>query len=59
MGTNMKTNISVTADSIRPSCVDWAACEAEYEAEREREELLRELAESEDEDWAMDAYCGD
>lgn len=55
----MKTNISVTADSIRPSCVDWAACEAEYEAEREREELLRELAESEDEDWAMDAYCGD
>lgn len=39
-----------------PSCVDWAACEAEYERERADDELLRELAESEAEEHAMDGY---
>lgn len=42
-----------------PSCVDWAACEAEHEREMADDELLRDLAESEAEDWAMDAYYAD
>ena len=39
-----------------PSCVDWAACEAEREREAAEDELYRELAESDAEDSAMDRY---
>lgn len=41
-----------------PSCVDWAACEAEFERDMADEELLLALAESEAEERAMDAYYG-
>lgn len=39
-----------------PSCVDWAACEAECEREEAERELFRGLAESEAEDSAMERY---
>ena len=39
-----------------PSCVDWAACEAECEMEEAERELFRGLAESDAEDSVMDAY---
>lgn len=42
-----------------PACVDWDACEAEYEREIAEEALLRELAESEAEERAMDGYYRD
>lgn len=42
-----------------PSCVDWAACKAEHEREIAEEELLRQLAESEAEERAMDGYYRD
>lgn len=42
-----------------PSCVDWAACEAECAEEAEAAGLCRKLAESEAEDSAMDAYYRD
>lgn len=43
----------------RDAAVDWAACEAEYEREMAEEALLRELAESEAEERAMDGYYRD
>lgn len=42
-----------------PSCVDWDACEEEHEREIAEEALLRELAESEAEERAMDGYYRD
>lgn len=54
----MEPDMRITAESIRPSCVDWAACEAEHEREMADDELLRELAESEAEEHAMEAYYG-
>ena len=42
-----------------PSCVDWDACKEEHEREIAEEDLLRELAESEAEERAMDGYYRD
>ena len=39
-----------------PSCVDWAGCEAEYERAKDKDELYREIAESDAEDSALDRY---
>ena len=52
--------MTITTEITLPSCVDWAACEAEHERERADDELLRELAESEAEEHAVEArYGGD
>lgn len=47
--------MTMNTENALPACVDWAACEEEYERESADDELLRELAESEAEEHAMDA----
>ena len=54
----METDMTIATENTLPSYVDWAACEAEHERERADDELLRELAESEAEEHAVEARCG-
>ena len=54
----METDMTIAAENTLPSCVDWAACEAEFERDMADEELLLELAESEAEEHAVEARCG-
>lgn len=54
----METDMMMTTINALTDCVDWAACEAEFERDMAEEELLLELAESEAEEHAMDAYYG-
>lgn len=52
----METDMMMTTINALTDCVDWAACEAEFERDMAEEELLLELAESEAEEHAMDGY---
>ena len=55
----METDMMMTTINALTDCVDWDACEEEHEREIAEEALLRELAESEAEERAMDGYYRD